>query len=484
MPLRRNKVLGTRLLWLVGGRLGMLVFALLSTGLMTRDLGLHGFGDYRAAIGYLGMIVLLADLGLASIFVREISVPHADRDRVIGNAISVRLALACSAVAAAVALVFVLPFTPEARIAAVWAAPGFLAYSLHLMLFGLFQQQMKQSEVVRAEIVGAIVLLGAIVAIRDRQAPAAAFAAALSLSYLVTLAIALFFARRHASLVPRFDRPEWSRLMRAALPLALGTTMTIATFQSPTVLIAVLGAPEDVGNYGVPLKIFDSLMGIALLAIGLAAPLLASAAASDGERFAGTLRQGLSVLLIGGTALALVLVASAEIVVTVVGGAEFSGSATTLRLFALLFVVHSCALFLREAATAMRLQDHIARCIAPSMLLAFAGFAVLIPRFEGNGAVLALIASEALLIVNFLRLLLANAVAPTPLASVGRLAAAGLIAGGVVAACQANGIEWWMTTLISLPVYALFMLAFGSFAIRDVKNLALELRAHRARPAA
>ncbi len=67
MPLAFNRLLGSQLLWLIGGRLSLLLFSLLSTGLMTRDLGPHGFGDFRTAVGFLGLVVLLADLGLASI---------------------------------------------------------------------------------------------------------------------------------------------------------------------------------------------------------------------------------------------------------------------------------------------------------------------------------------------------------------------------------------------------------------------------------
>lgn len=476
MPLTHSRALGFRLFLLVAGRVGLLIFSLLSTGVMTRDLGPHGFGDYRAAVGYLGMIVLLADLGLASIFVREISVPNADYNRVVGSAISLRLVLACAAIAGALALVFALPFTDEARQAALWAAPGFLAYSLHLMIFGLFQQKMKQSQVIMAEITGAIVLVAAVVALRGRGASAAAFCGALSLSYVTTLAIALFHARRHASLVPRFDPAEWSRLLRASVPLAVGTTMTIATYQSPTLLLAMLTTPEVVGNYGVPLKIFDSLMGIGLLAIGLAAPLLANAAASDGERLAGVMRGGLQTMLLGGTALALVLASSAPLVVAVVAGPAFTDSASTLQLFALLFVVHTCSLFLRESATAMHLQNRIAGRVAPAMAIAFAGFALLIPRYGGNGAVLALIASETFLLFNFLRLLRDHSSVRLPPGVFAKLAAAGLIAAAAVYACHLRELSWWMTTALVLPVYGLSLLAVGSIAVRDIRILAAKLQ--------
>jgi O-antigen/teichoic acid export membrane protein len=475
MPSASGRMLGSRLLWLVGGRLSLLLFALLSTGLMTRDLGPHGFGDFRTAAGYLGLVVLLADLGLASIFVREISMPGADRDRLVGNAIAVRLTLAMASIAVALPLLLLLPFTAEAKYAALWAAPGFLAYSLHLMLFGLFQQRMKQAEVVFAEIAGAAVLVGAVLMLRGRGASPAAFCAALSLNYLVTCGIALYFARAHASLVPRFELDVWIHLMRAAVPLALGTTMTIIYFQSPTILLAVLSTPTAVGNYGVPLKIFDSLMGIGLLAIGLAAPLLAHAAAANASRFSETLQQGMTLILLGGTALSLVLAASAEIVVAVMAGPAFQSTTATLQLFALLFVIHTCSLFLREAATAMHLQKRIAACIAPALLVAGAGFFALIPRFEGNGAVVALTAAESLLLFNFLRLILRHSSARLHWPAFARLVAAGLLAAAFIVACHAYDVSWWVTTALSLPVYAAALVGMGAFAARDLQRLATQV---------
>jgi O-antigen/teichoic acid export membrane protein len=426
-------------------------------------------------VGYLGLVVLLADLGLASIFVREISAPDADQDRLVGNAIALRLTLATASIAMALALLLALPFTGEAKRAALWAAPGFLAYSLHLMLFGLFQQKMKQAEVVLAETGGAIVLLGGVVALRGQDASPAAFCAALSLNYLVTCGIAAGFARKHARLLPRFEFAVWGRLLRAALPLAVGTTMTIVYFQSPTLLLAVLSTPEAVGNYGVPLKLFDSLMGIGLLVIGLVAPLLAHAAVADATRFAKTLQQSMSLFVLGGTALALVLASSAEMVVLVVAGSAFDSSASTLRLFALLFVIHTCSLLLREAAIALHLQRQVARRIAPTLLVAGVGFYALIPRLEGNGAVLALMAAELLLLVNLALLILRHTRVRLLNRAFMRLIAAGLVAAGFVVACETNDFSWWVTTALALPVYGAALISLGAYSVRDMQRLATQM---------
>lgn len=89
----------------MGGRVVLLLLALVTTALLTRLLGPSGFGHYRAAVAYLALVISLADLGLASLFVREISRQGADQARVIASALGLRLVIAGSAVLLAAVLV-------------------------------------------------------------------------------------------------------------------------------------------------------------------------------------------------------------------------------------------------------------------------------------------------------------------------------------------------------------------------------------------
>ncbi len=101
--------LGSRFALLAGGRVAVLVLGLLATALLTRLLGPDGFGHFRTAVAFLGIAVAAADLGLASLFVREISQSGADQRRLIGNALALRLLLAAIAMAIAVGVAFVVP---------------------------------------------------------------------------------------------------------------------------------------------------------------------------------------------------------------------------------------------------------------------------------------------------------------------------------------------------------------------------------------
>ncbi|HET9449125.1 MAG TPA: hypothetical protein VFO35_22830, partial [Steroidobacteraceae bacterium] len=97
-------------------------------------------------------------------------------------------------------------------------------------------------------------------------------------------------------------------------------------------MLAILHTPVEVGLYGVPAKIYDSLIGISLLFVGMFAPLLANTARRDATAFKAHLQNALTTLAIGTTGLALGVIAIAPELVWLLGGAEFVDSAPVLRL--------------------------------------------------------------------------------------------------------------------------------------------------------
>ncbi|MCK5085368.1 oligosaccharide flippase family protein, partial [Candidatus Parcubacteria bacterium] len=60
--------------------------ALVIIGLTTRYLGEGGFGDYIIVVTFIYIFSVIADLGLYSIVVREISREGADEEKIVNNA--------------------------------------------------------------------------------------------------------------------------------------------------------------------------------------------------------------------------------------------------------------------------------------------------------------------------------------------------------------------------------------------------------------
>jgi PST family polysaccharide transporter len=447
------------------GRATLLALGLVTTAILTRVLGPAGFGYYRAAVAYLTLAILTVDLGLGSVFVREISRPAADQPRTVGSALVLRLLLSSVAMALAVGLAFLLGFEPPALRGILGGSVGFVAYSVHLMLFGLFQQKLRQQGVVFAEVVGGLVLLAGILVLADLGSEPFEFVVLLGASYALSLVLSLIFAHRLVPFTLGADFAIWRSLVRSAAPLAATGVLTVLYVKADTVLLSLLSAPEVVGLYGVPVKISDSGLGLALLFIGLVAPLLARHAHADPADFSRWLENGMLALATGIAGFSLMLNAVAPEIVLLIGGPGFAGAVGVVRILSLFLVLHSLSLLLREALIAKAMQGRLVGPYAAGAAAALAAYVPLILYFGGSGAAAALVVAE----VTVLGLLAARvrsdmgvASVFAPLASVGVSAVAGVLS---LCGSEVLGAPWWITLSVTASVYVASLLLTRAVAL-------------------
>jgi O-antigen/teichoic acid export membrane protein len=423
-------------------------------------------GIYRSAVAYLGIALVFADLGLTSIFVREISRPGADQARLIGNALALRAAIATIVLALAAGLALVLPFAPDVRLGILVGAGGFVAYSLHLLLFGLFQQKLRQHGVVIAELTGGLLLLAIIAALGQIGAEPVWFVVALASSYGVTLVVTIFAARRLAPIGLRLEPGIWRSLIVAALPLAATDSMGVLFYRADIVILAFLQPPGEVGLYGVSVKVIDALTGLTLLVVGLFAPLFGRTAGHSAAEFARHLENALTTLMIGAMGVAVALVVLAEEIVVLLGGDAFRAAATPLMLLGVVFVLHSALVTLREAAIALRVQTKLLPGYSAGLAVALLAYFALIPRFGASGAAVALIIAEIVILFLTLRVVTRAAGHPInpdpPLRAVGSgvavialafvLKRAGVVWPVQIVACGVSyGLMLLLTRAVDLP---------------------------------
>ena len=74
----------------VAGRAVILALAAVSIVLITRYLGPSSYGRYALALSYIQLFGVLADVGLFTIVVREISKRPEQTSRLVGNAMTLR----------------------------------------------------------------------------------------------------------------------------------------------------------------------------------------------------------------------------------------------------------------------------------------------------------------------------------------------------------------------------------------------------------
>ena len=443
------------------GRVVSILIALATIAVLTRALGPEEFGYFRTAIAYLSLAMLLGGFGLNTVAVRELSRADADRPRVLGNALALRLLLSATTIVAGSLLAWLLPLDTKARICILAGSFGFVCYAGHMLLLGFFQQQLRQGGSVLAEIVGGALLLAMVTLLAPLGAPVAYFVFGQALAFAAMLAVSWTMAWR----IQRFrlgrELPLWRGLLGRALPLAGVDTLNLVYSRTDTLLLALWSTTASVGLYGVASKIYDTCLGLSMLFVGLVGPVLGRRAHVDPPGFATFLEAGWGLLMAGAVGMALMLWSFAPEFVTIVAGSEFIAGASALRVFSLLLVIGPTRVLFRDVAAMLDVQR---RLIAGSVLgaaVGLAGYAILIPRFGAVGAALALLLAEltvaaqaAFVLISAGRTRLSFRV---PLLAIG----CGLVAAAAIEGLRRLGLPWPVLLGLGGLGYAALLVATG-----------------------
>jgi O-antigen/teichoic acid export membrane protein len=307
-----------------------------------------------------------------------------------------------------------------------------------------------------------------------------AFALALGLSYVFTLAVTLVAARRLVGFGIRLERDVCWRLAKAGAPLAVATSITVLYFRADTILLAILDTPAEVGLYGVPIKVVDSFMGITMLLVGLFAPLLANTARVDEGAFREHLQNALATLAIGTTGVGVGIVALAPEIVTLLAGAEFAAAAPILQVLAGVLVLHGTALVLRETATALAIQQRLLPSYIAGLVVAMVAYLTLIPLLGGVGAALALLIAETVVVVSIAAIVVSATGTGRALRAPVIAFAAGLAAAFAVVWAEQQGWGFVLRAALGGGIYVCLLLGTGALSLPVLVRLGRDMLARKA----
>src|SRR3989344_942339 len=141
------------------GRVATNLLGLIIVGIMTSVLGPESFGDYQTIFAYLFLFTIVADMGLYTLLVRDISREGSDERRITGLLFTLRLCLVLGVAIIGSILAWWLPYTELVRRGVVLASFSMIFSSLVLVLMGIFQKHLKLFWVTFADLATRIVQL-------------------------------------------------------------------------------------------------------------------------------------------------------------------------------------------------------------------------------------------------------------------------------------------------------------------------------------
>jgi O-antigen/teichoic acid export membrane protein len=431
-------------------KLGSALCGVLTFGFLARALGARGLGEYRTVLTLLLFAGAIFDFGLYPLTLREIAQPRADRARILGSAVGLRLVSTCLAIALLAVVVSVAGFDSTVCTGVLITGGGWVCIQLHEMLKAVFQFKMAQHRSAIAEMAGVGLSLGLIIALTGLGVGAAGMLAATASGFCLTGGLAWYFARQLVPFRPRFDLSLWRQFIVTCVPFAVSAVLLIVRLRVDLLLLSVLRPPAEVGLYDAPVKLYELLLSLASILGGLMTPLFIQDLSAE-KTLARRLSAGIAAMAIFAALAFAVLYECAEPVVTLLAGSDFVQAARPLRIIAAAAGLAGLTSILRFAAIALNQQARMTRADLAGVGLALVAHLILIPRFGLMGAAAGRLAGDVVTLAVAAWSLRAH-LRPAVLGfvSVGILAGVGLIVGLEFTAQMR--VPWFAALVLCGPV--------------------------------
>ncbi len=397
-------MIGRNISALVAAQVATKAINLLVSVALVRWLGVHELGRYAYVLAFCFPFGALADLGLATLAIRDASRAPAAAPRVIAVVRRVAVSLAAASAAMMVGLALLLGHDAVvvvgiglcglASIVSALTMPSLVFLTARERMDRLSLYRVAGSVLASAITVGVLLAGGGVVALLAGS--------------LATSAVMWLFARMLAGAsgpAPALPPGAGAALLKRAVPFGLLMAGFALYYRVDMVMLEWLAAPGELGRYAAAYRFLDAVIALAASLGGPLFPRLSSVALSAPGEARRLLEAGWRPLLALGLPLTVGTVVVAGDLVALLFGPEFAGAAPLLRLL----IVGTLPLFWVNVANhALIAGDRVWALVgvyALGALVNVAGNLVLVPRFGAAGSAVATVVCEWLNLVLVVRLL-------------------------------------------------------------------------------
>lgn len=302
-------------------------------GLLTRYLGVTGYGEYTVVFAFLGFFAVVADFGLFTVVVRDIAKDPERKEQIFGNAFAVRIVLALGVLILAPLVGFLIPrygFDIKAGIGIAAFASFFIL--LNQTLAAVFQAHLRMDRVVIVDTVGKALVLVLVAYCIRRHFGFLAIVAVNSVANLAAFALSLVLARPFFRVRVIFDWEYWRRLVPEILPLGVILMLGMVYLRIDHIILSLVWGPWQVGIYGVPYKILEILSSLPAIFVGSVLPIISKYLVDRDERLLGSIQRAFDFLILLAVPLMFGVFILAPGIIGLFAGAEFALSVPLLRI--------------------------------------------------------------------------------------------------------------------------------------------------------
>lgn len=349
-----RKILSNTIAQIIG-KFFVAILGLVVVKIATGYLSVEGYGEYILIYEFLAFFGIAADLGLFTIAVREMSRDENDIPKIIGNILSLRTILVLLTMAAAIAAAYLIPSYADTRIPlgiAIASITVFLTI-INGTITSVLQAKLQMHLASLTVVLGKIISVGFMVYIIFWGFPLdnnTGFYMLLFAGNLGNIAMVLatnYYVKKITPLKYRFDFELWKKVVLKALPYGIALILNTIYFRIDSILLSILRGQEEVGIFGVAMKMLENFEILPLYFMNSVLPVLAKSLKEKSEKYRDIIKYAFDFLaamaipmVVGGVILAypiIFIVSTPDFLSRLSEGFYGSDIAFQILIFALLF---------------------------------------------------------------------------------------------------------------------------------------------------
>ncbi|MDD3006600.1 MAG: flippase [Candidatus Pacebacteria bacterium] len=364
--------------------------------LTTTYLGVEGFGDYGTVLAFVYIFSVLADFGLYSIVVRDISLPDADESRIVSGALSIRLFLGAVILGAAYFFSLFFPYSEIVHTGILIAAAGYWFLNGVQVLMGVFQKHLLMDKVSMAEVMGRLVQFVGVYAAVKYDLGFLFIISTVFWGALLNFIIVIFYARQLVKIRLSLDWELWGDMLRRAFPLAVSAVLVLIYFKLDTIFLSVMKDSSAVGIYSLAYKIMENLIFFPSMLVGLTMPLMSRSAFTDRTQFKSIMQRTLDFLLVAIVPIVLGIFAVSDKLIMLLSKPEFRDAAPVLNILIVALAFIFLGALFSNVIIALKRQKSLAYIYLCGAIFNVVANFIVIPRYSYFGAAFSTLVTEFL----------------------------------------------------------------------------------------
>ena len=307
------------------GRIIITAISLVTIGILTRYLGVFGFGQLQTVFAYLAMFTVLADLGFFFIIVRDISTLNSQKEKIdfIGNALTIRIIAAFIVYSIAVIVGYFIYKEPIIFWGIVFLSFSFFALTVQNTIIAVFQSVFRMDKTVIADLIGKVAILGLVIYAMSIDKGMIGVYLSYIIGSLLNLAVAISMANRILPIRLKFDFKVSRKILSESAPMGLAVILSTLYFKIDSVMLSLMKGSFDVGIYSVPYKIIEVILVVPAIFANTILPIYSRYFREKDERLGFSLQKVFDGLALMAIPVVFGLIALAKPIINIIGGDEF-----------------------------------------------------------------------------------------------------------------------------------------------------------------